>query len=116
MVVTVALWIDQLFNGQIAQLAKLATLYKFMFTATLVLLVPWLMMGWFAVRRELRIPMMIFLVLSIGYLAGWAIMFLSHSFRWTFVQWRFFQFDGNRVSLADAHRVRAWHYLSSQFW
>jgi len=90
MVVTVALWIDQLFNGQIAQLAKLATLYKFMFTATLVLLVPWLMMGWFAVRRELRIPMMIFLVLSIGYLAGWAIMFLSHSFRWTFVQWRFF--------------------------
>jgi hypothetical protein len=46
--------------------------------------------GWFAVRRELRIPMTIFLVLSVGYLAGWAIMFLSLSFRWTFVQWRFF--------------------------
>jgi len=90
MIVTVALWIDQLFNGEIAQLATLAWLYKVMFTVTLVLLVPWLMTGWFAARREFRIPMMIFLVLSIAYLAGWAVMFLSDSFRWTFVQWRFF--------------------------
>jgi hypothetical protein len=34
--------------------------------------------------------MLIFLVLSFGYLAGWGAMFASTTFRWTFVQWRFF--------------------------
>lgn len=36
MVVTVALWIDQLFNGFIGVLAILSTLYKVTFTITLV--------------------------------------------------------------------------------
>jgi hypothetical protein len=70
-------------------------------------MVPWLMMvcilseisasvltghlqGWFSVRRELKITMMIFLVLCIGYLVGYGVMFVSDTFRWTFVQWRFF--------------------------
>lgn len=35
-------------------------------------------------------PMLIFLVLSFGYLAGWGAMFASATFRWTFVQWRFY--------------------------
>jgi len=90
MIVTVALWIDQLWNGQIAHLAILAFVYKPVFIIVLVLLVPWLMTGWFAVRRELRMPMLVFLVLSLGYLAGWGVMFASTTFRWTFVQWRFF--------------------------
>jgi hypothetical protein len=34
--------------------------------------------------------MIFFLVLCLCYMAGWAVMFLSTSFRWTFVQWRFF--------------------------
>lgn len=34
--------------------------------------------------------MFIFLVLSILYLAGWSVMFLSTTFRWSFVNWRFF--------------------------
>ena len=46
--------------------------------------------GWVAVRRELRLPMFIFLVLSILYLGGWSVMFFSTTFRWTFVTWRFF--------------------------
>lgn len=90
MIVTVALWIDQLWNGQIAHLAILAFVYKPVFIIVLILLVPWLMTGWFAVRRELRMPMLVFLVLSLGYLAGWGVMFASTTFRWTFVQWRFF--------------------------
>jgi len=48
------------------------------------------MTGWFAVRRELRIPMLVFLLLSFGYLLGWGAMFASATYRWTFVQWRFF--------------------------
>jgi hypothetical protein len=46
--------------------------------------------GWFAVRRELQAPMLIFLMLSFGYLAGWGAMISSTTFRWTFVQWLFF--------------------------
>lgn len=34
--------------------------------------------------------MLIFLILSFGYLLGWGVMFASATFRWTFVQWRFF--------------------------
>jgi len=36
MFVTVSLWIDQLFNGAIGQLASLGTLYKVTSTITLV--------------------------------------------------------------------------------
>lgn len=34
--------------------------------------------------------MLVFLVFTFGYLAGWGAMFASTTFRWTFVQWRFF--------------------------
>jgi hypothetical protein len=34
--------------------------------------------------------MLVFLILSFGYLVGWGVMFASTTFRWTFVQWRFF--------------------------
>jgi hypothetical protein len=90
MLVTVSLWIDQLFNSTIGDLADFQTLYKVSSFITLVALVPWLMTGWFAVRRELRVPMLIFLILSIMYLGGWSLMFVSTTFRWTFITWRFF--------------------------
>ncbi|EAU92654.2 hypothetical protein CC1G_01699 [Coprinopsis cinerea okayama7 len=90
MLTTVCLWIDQLFNSAIGDIASFTTLYKVSSFITLALLVPWLMMGWFAVRRELRLPMFFFLVLSILYLTGWGVMFFSTTFRWTFVTWRFF--------------------------
>jgi hypothetical protein len=34
--------------------------------------------------------MLIFLALSFAYLVGWGVMFLSTTFRWTYVQWQFF--------------------------
>ncbi|KAJ6604213.1 hypothetical protein DFH09DRAFT_967420 [Mycena vulgaris] len=87
---TVSLFIDQLLNGWAGQHAWFSTLYKVMFILTGVLLIPWLMMGWFSVRRELRLGMIAFLGLSILYLAGWGVMFLSTTFRWTFATWNFF--------------------------
>ncbi|KNZ79627.1 Transcription factor tau subunit sfc3 [Termitomyces sp. J132] len=90
MAVTVSLWLDQLFNSPIGDLVDFETLYKVTSFITLVLLVPWLMTGWVAVRRELRVPMFIFLMLSILYLGGWSVMFFSTTFRWAFVTWRFF--------------------------
>lgn len=90
MIVTVSLWIDQLFNSLIGDFADFAKLYKATSLVTLTLLIPWIVMGWTAVRRELRLPMFFFLLLSILYLAGWGVMFFSTTFRWTFVTWRFF--------------------------
>ncbi|KAJ7456580.1 hypothetical protein FB451DRAFT_1342099 [Mycena latifolia] len=87
---TVSLFLDQLFNGWAGQHAWYSSLYKIMFIITGVLLIPWLMAGWFSVRRELRLGMIAFLGLSILYLAGWGVMFLSTTFRWTFVTWEFF--------------------------
>ncbi|KAI0067923.1 hypothetical protein BV25DRAFT_1876789 [Artomyces pyxidatus] len=89
-VAAVGLWIDQLYNGAIAIQAVHAKLYEILLTVVLCLLVPWLVMGWFAVRRELKAPMVVFLVLSVLYLLGFGVMFDSTTFRWTFVQWGFF--------------------------
>ncbi|TDL28868.1 hypothetical protein BD410DRAFT_738658 [Rickenella mellea] len=86
----IALWIDQLCNGAIGHLALKPTLYKTMLTIVLILLPLWLGLGWVSVRRELKIPMLIFLAMSTGYLAGLGGMFASTTFRWTFVQWRFY--------------------------
>jgi hypothetical protein len=35
-------------------------------------------------------PMFVFLALCILYMGGWALMFVAPTFRWTFMQWRFF--------------------------
>ncbi|KAJ2930499.1 hypothetical protein H1R20_g6596, partial [Candolleomyces eurysporus] len=90
MVVTVSLWIDQLMNSSIGDLASFTTLYKVSSFVTLAILVPWLCLGWVGVRRELRLPMFFFLIICSIYLAGWGAMFFSTTFRWTFVTWRFF--------------------------
>ncbi|KAJ7169468.1 hypothetical protein C8R46DRAFT_897285 [Mycena filopes] len=88
--VTVSLFLDQLFNGWAGHLAWFSLVYKIGFCITGVLLIPWLMLGWFAVRREMRVAMIVFLGLSVLYLAGWGVMFLSTTFRWTFRTWSFF--------------------------
>ncbi|KAK0506038.1 hypothetical protein EDD18DRAFT_1373163 [Armillaria luteobubalina] len=87
---TISLWIDSLFNGVAAQVAWYVAFYKATSFVTEIFLIPWIMTGWVAVRKESRITMFIFLVLSILYLGGWSLMFLSTTFRWTFVTWRFF--------------------------
>jgi hypothetical protein len=86
----VTLWLDQLYNGRIAIMASKSSLYQAMLTLVIILLIPWLLTGWFAARLEWKPPMIVFLVLSALYLVGWGVMFDSSTFRWTFVQWGFF--------------------------
>lgn len=87
---TVGLWLDNLINGIASQVAWYVPLYKATSVVTLVLLVPWLWTGWYSVRQEKALPMLIFLFLSLVYIGGWSVMFLSTTFRWTFLEWRFF--------------------------
>ncbi|KAJ3559602.1 hypothetical protein NM688_g244 [Phlebia brevispora] len=89
-VVTVSLWIDQVFNGEVARLTTRSTTFKAITISILVLVIPWLTLGWISVRREFRVRTALFLILTFGYLVGWSAMFLAPTFRWTFVTWRFF--------------------------
>jgi hypothetical protein len=89
-IVTVSLWLDRLWNHAIEDKTTYEKLYKITSIITLTLTIPWLATGWYAVRRELRVPMFIFLMLSFLYLGGWSVMFFSVAFRWIFVTWRFF--------------------------
>jgi len=89
-VVSGGLWIDQIANGTIGKLTTQPALFRTIMIVVLILLLPWLMLGWHSVRRESRLTMKAFLLLSLLYLLGWGAMFAAPTFRWTFVQWRFF--------------------------
>jgi len=89
-VTSFGIWIDQLCNGPIGRMARHPMLYRTLIIVACIGLVPWLTLGWFAVRREHRHAMHAFLFLSALYLACWGAMFDATTFRWTFVEWRFF--------------------------
>jgi len=89
-VAAVVLWLDQLINGAIGTMATQSNVYEAVLVFIIILLIPWLLTGWFAARKELKFPMMVFLVLSALYLVGWGLIFDSTTFRWTFVEWGFF--------------------------
>jgi len=96
-VLAVALWLDQLYHGAIAVMATQSDVYQAFLMIILVLLIPWLLTGWFAARMELKFLMMVFLVLSALYLVGFGLMFDSETFRWTYVEWGFF---GSTVTIS----------------
>jgi len=86
----VALWIDQLYNGNVAMYTEHRSLWAGVYIGVLVVLFPWLAMGWFAVRRENRLLMHGFLLTGVVMISGWVLMFASTSFLWTFKAWDFF--------------------------
>jgi len=89
-VASAGLWLDQLINGVASQITAHKVLYEVMTILVLALLIPWLALGWNSVRKEQRILMAVFLGMSTLYLASWGAMFASATFRWTFLEWRFF--------------------------
>jgi len=90
LVASLALWIEQLSNGPIAPLAKHSSIYLGVFIATAVLILPWLFMGWVAVRRERRRMMLAFLLASLLLITAQTAMFISPIYRLTFGTWTFF--------------------------
>ncbi|KZT69426.1 hypothetical protein DAEQUDRAFT_265307 [Daedalea quercina L-15889] len=90
LVTAVALWTTWLLNGPLLHISLHTPIYKALFVFTIVSLPPWIVMGWYAVRRELRLLMAGFMVVSFIYIACWSIMFYSQVYRWTFINWVFF--------------------------
>ncbi|KAG6908040.1 hypothetical protein DXG01_006402 [Tephrocybe rancida] len=87
LVAAAGLWADVLVNTAIAEISAHTPVYKALFTATTILLIPWIAMGWFAIRREMKVMMVAFLGIALFLLSGWSIMFYSRVYRWTFMQW-----------------------------
>lgn len=85
-----ALWVDQLLHGHIKKLSSHTVVYNGTFISTTVLLIPWLMMGWFSVRREMRKLAWAFLAVAFFFIFAWSMMFYSRVYRFTFVDWPFF--------------------------
>jgi len=85
-----ALWVDQLLHGVIKRLSSHTTVYDGTFILTTLLLIPWLMMGWYSVRREWRKLTWVFLAVGFFFLFAWSMMFYSQIYRFTFVDWPFF--------------------------
>ncbi|KAH9887072.1 hypothetical protein C8Q73DRAFT_795096 [Cubamyces lactineus] len=81
-VTAISLWVDQLRNSEIAVLAEHSPLYYALFIFTIV--------GWFAIRREMKLLMAAFLFLNLCYIVGWSVMFYSQVYTWTFIEWPFF--------------------------
>jgi len=87
LVTGMALWIDVLVNTAIAQISEHTPIYKALFICTCVLLLPWIAMGWYSIRREMKKMMIIFLAIGFVITSGWSIMFYSIVYRWSFMQW-----------------------------
>jgi hypothetical protein len=89
LIAALGLWVDVLFNTAIRRISDPGNFY--IYTAaiviTMVILVPWISMGWYAIRREKKKTMMLFLFISLAIMTGWAVMFYSQVYRWTFMQW-----------------------------
>jgi len=90
LVVAISLWIDQLVSSALTHISDHTAVYQAAFIATVLLLLPWIAMGWFAVRNEKRCLMIAFLGTSALFIALWAIMFYSQVYRFSFVDWPFF--------------------------
>ncbi|QRW00093.1 hypothetical protein RhiJN_28111 [Ceratobasidium sp. AG-Ba] len=91
LVVSIALWLEELYHGPAAGESSLAVLYKAIVIIQLIALGPWLIMGWYAVRREMRKTMIAFLALSALFIVAWAGMFVCPIWRLSFLTWMFFR-------------------------
>ncbi|KJA15153.1 hypothetical protein HYPSUDRAFT_208137 [Hypholoma sublateritium FD-334 SS-4] len=81
------LWINVLTSTSIKLISEHTGAYQAVYITSVVLLLPWIAMGWYSIRREMRRLMVIFLAIGFIITTGWAVMFDSIVFRWTFVQW-----------------------------
>ncbi|KAJ7756487.1 hypothetical protein DFH07DRAFT_820746 [Mycena maculata] len=88
----VCLWLDQMVDrdNAFSGLTYHKSLYVALSIFTLAILIPWITMGWYAVRREWKKLMAVFLVIAAAVFASWILMLKSWSFAWTFINWPFF--------------------------
>jgi hypothetical protein len=87
LVVATSLWADVLSRTAISLISAHTPIYNALVIATTVLVIPWIALGWYGVRRERKGLIISFLAVGFFFISGWAIMFYSIVYRWSFVQW-----------------------------
>ncbi|KAK0453003.1 uncharacterized protein EV420DRAFT_1557961 [Desarmillaria tabescens] len=81
------LWIDQLFNTYIKYISEHTQVYESVFIFYTVMVVPWMILGWYAIRYERKKWMFTFIFIGFVFLLCESIMFYSQVYQWTFVMW-----------------------------
>jgi len=90
LIASLALWIDELFNGAISSFSSTTPIHKGIALASGLLTVPWFAIGWIAVRKERKLLMVAFFVLTSLFLVSWCGTFASQTFGVLFGKWPFF--------------------------
>ncbi|KAJ7239978.1 hypothetical protein B0H12DRAFT_1024935, partial [Mycena haematopus] len=80
-------WATVLTGTAISLISAHTKIYDALIIATAILVIPWIALGWYGVRRERKSLIISFLGVSFFFLTGWAIMFYSKVYRWSFLQW-----------------------------
>ncbi|KAJ7938181.1 hypothetical protein B0H13DRAFT_1941907 [Mycena leptocephala] len=87
LVTATSLWVDVLATTAISLISAHTPIYNALNIATAVLVIPWIALGWYGVRREKSKMIISFLAIAFFFISGWAIMFYSIVYRWSFLQW-----------------------------
>jgi len=87
LVAATSLWVDVLARTAIRKISTHTPIYDALIIATTILVIPWIALGWYGVRREQKSLIISFLGIAFFFVSGWAIMFYSIVYRWSFVQW-----------------------------
>ncbi|TFK69795.1 hypothetical protein BDN72DRAFT_896988 [Pluteus cervinus] len=89
LVAAMCLWLDILLHTALEKISEHTPAYKALFILTTLFLIPWIMAGWYGIRREMENLMIAFFVMAFLLIFGWSIMFYSLIYRWTFMEWPF---------------------------
>jgi len=89
LVAAMGLWIDVLHNTAISKISSHTISYMGGFIFTAIVLIPWICLGWYGIRREMKKSIALFFFFAFVLILGWSVMFYSRVYRWSLLQWPF---------------------------
>ncbi|KAL0566699.1 hypothetical protein V5O48_015306 [Marasmius crinis-equi] len=81
------LWTDQVINTYIHPITHSFKLFVGTAITWMIVLVPWVALGWYGIRYEHRTAMLLFIVVAFVFLTCSSVMFYSDVYRWTYYTW-----------------------------
>lgn len=87
---SLCLWVQQLFNSPIASFSATTPAFKGVGMVSVLLAIPWFVIGWIAIRKENKKLMLVFLAMNSFFIASWVAFFSSDTYRLVFTKWTFF--------------------------
>jgi len=89
-IASTAMWINKATNSDVSFLAVNNRSSLAAGAITLLLIIPWMFLGWFCIRRESRWRFLTFCLISVLLLTIFTVMFWNGSYRFIFTSWPFF--------------------------